>query len=458
MSGSGPEAMRRLAAVLTWALVATSVVGCADDTAPPPSAATTDQGQAGKKQPGARPGKARRDRPRRVQSAPDTLAEIRTVLDARAQALMGRDVAAFQSTLGGSPGFAEEQREYQQNLAQLPLTRVQYVLDPASLMRTGRDYTAVVDLLLQLDGYDAGPTRSRARMTFRREPAGIRITDVSLGESGAQPWDLGPIVARRRGSVLGVFDPGSDAWAPDVLASVRRGTADVRPRVPTAWPRSVVVYALSDGRFLGSLPAARSGDTDRVDALTFTVPGLGARPAASRFVLSPRVLESSGPALDRLVRHELTHVATGPLGDAVPLWLAEGSAEWVSAQALGPADRTPPDATVAAAEAGPLRLPDASAFTGDRSRAAYGVSWWLCEYLARSYGEGAVWTLISRFRAAGAQADPSTVLRETLGVSPEQVARGARRLVLREGGVREPRPSRSPSSSPSPSPRATSSG
>ena len=68
------------------------------------------------------------------------------------------------------------------------------------------------------------------------------------------------------------------------------------------------------------------------------------------------MLASEPTELARLVRHELTHVALGENDDRVPVWLAEGIAEWVSVQPLPEDQRVVSGAAVAAAQAGDVEL------------------------------------------------------------------------------------------------------
>ena len=89
------------------------------------------------------------------------------------------------------------------------------------------------------------------------------------------------------------------------------------------------------------------------------------------------------PNLDRLVRHQLVHVAVGEHDDDSPVWLSEGVAEWVSVQALAPAPAPvdQPCARCRPSAASP-RCPPTTAFNDDDAVVHYALSWWVCEYLA----------------------------------------------------------------------------
>ena len=85
------------------------------------------------------------------------------------------------------------------------------------------------------------------------------------------------------------------------------------PRCHCDWSERVVVYALSDLRALAELDNLPGGDPDRLDGVAFPVrAGPRTRTLAStRFMLHPRMIYRNDQTRDRLIRHELTHVALG---------------------------------------------------------------------------------------------------------------------------------------------------
>ncbi len=112
------------------------------------------------------------------------------------------------------------------------------------------------------------------------------------------------------------------------------------------------------------------------------------RSPSTRFVLNPRMLDRARLERDRLVRHELAHVAIGEHDDHAPVWLSEGLAEYVSVRPLAPEDRRISDAAIAAAKGGLVtELPDDATFNDGESAVHYGVAWWACEYLATAFGQ-----------------------------------------------------------------------
>lgn len=398
-----------------------------------------------------------------VPAPPGVVEELKRVLRRRAVAVREGDEQVFRSGLavrGGELGTA--QSDYFRAMQELPVQVFRYSFDPADVLRDGDSYWVVVRLHLQLEGYDAAPVVARDRYLFAPGARGrlrlASVTDAAWEERNqvvAQPWDRGPVEVREVAGVLGVFDPTSVGSADALLSSVQRGIADVSAVVPYDWERRVVVYAPGDTGFLGSLRELPGGDPDLVDAVAFPMPLDDADPAAGavgvRVVLHPRMLTREDDARDRLVRHELTHVALGPRDDAVPVWLSEGIAEWVSVAPLAPQDRALSTASLVAARdgldgvgpAGGLDLPPSDGFNGATSGANYGLSWWACEALTTAYGDEVLWTLVDDLDAAAEVVaargeDPAAgvdergeeVLAQRTGLTTEDLARRAARLMV----------------------------
>jgi hypothetical protein len=353
----------------------------------------------------------------------DVVKAITRALDSRARVVRRADPDAFARQIGGGRGFRGQQDTWFGNLTQLPIERLGYRLDPGSLVRDGDSYTVEVEETLQLAGYDDAPVTDQERYRFEpmKRHAG-RFLVTSVTDAHPQPWDSGPIEVREGAGVLGVFDVGSVDGASSLLDSVESGIAAVSAQVPYEWSRSVVVYALSDPAFLDSLEDVPGDDPGDLDAVAFPVG------ESTRFVLNPTIVDRPGRERDRLVRHELTHVAIGTHDDRVPVWLAEGLAEYVSVRPLAPEDRRIPEAAVTAAEAGVADLPDDATFNDDDSDAHYGLAWWAVEYVAEAYGDDAPWQLLDAMAEPGA--DPTVVLRDQFDTSTRELARQADRLIL----------------------------
>ena len=309
----------------------------------------------------------------------------------------------------------------------------------------GDGYRAVAVGSSQIAGFDALPVAIRRVFHFTPDPDQpgellVASTEEPENERTAsdflEPWETMRVVLRHSHGVLGVFDAGSAPSADAVMRSAKTALAVVGTSVPYAWSRTVVVYALSTPTFLAGLPDVPGGDPLALDAVSFPVRSSDGRLAGTRVALNPRVVVRDGPgavrARDRLLHHELVHVAVGEQDDRAPLWLSEGIAEYLSVQSLAPEDRTLSRAAVRVARAGLHTLPADDAFTGLAHEASYGVSWWACEALVASYGELALWQLLDAYAAAPAGA--GTVLADTLGIDEPTLAAKAGRLMLAHYG------------------------
>ena len=401
-------------------------------------------------------------------SVPPVVADaLARLLRSRARAVRAGDSRSFLRSVDRSdPTFVASQRAYFANLSQLPLRTYRYTLNPATIVRDDADYWAVVTLTLEIEGYDTRPATAPDRFRFSPVPGHsdrFRVSSVTdadwelRNEVVAEPWDLGPVLVRRGSGVLGIFDEGSVGYATSLLASFERGLGQLAGEVPYPWPHSVVVVALSDNAYLTSLHGLPGRDPARLDAVAVPVaasPGSTAI-AATRIVLNPAMLDRAGAARDRLVRHELTHVALGRRDDLAPVWLSEGLAEYVSVRAMAPQDRRIPRRAVSAAGDGVDALPSDAEFNDLHAPWHYALAWWACEYLADNFGEGSLWLLLDEFR--GDVDDPDAVLQSYFGLDSADLARRAGRLLL--ATYRASRPDDGPheTAQPSPSPSTPSS-
>jgi hypothetical protein len=398
---------RRILAVLLLVLLTSLLSACSDDD-PPPTSSEPDA---------------------------DVAADIQRTLRQRARAIVQQDPAAFERTLGRrSAGFLAEQQRYYENLEQLPLGKVRFDLAEQTIEEKGDGYWAEVSVRLELQGYDVAPVVTRDRWRFAPTRDGRRYVVTSTAASDPQPWDLGEIEAREAPGVLGIFDPTTVLSADQVLESVSDARFEVRSVLPAELgdPGGVVVYVLDDDAFLESLDNLPVADPDRLDGVTVPVPRSASDPdrgvASYRILLSPDALDEGSEGIDRLVRHELTHVAMGDRAWGVPLWLAEGLAEYVSVRPIAPAERRLQADALDLVADGVTDVPADSDFGGPDAEGWYAVAWWTCEYIAATYGEPALWSLLDETD------DLQTVVHDQLGVSTSELVQGGIRLMRRTYG------------------------
>lgn len=364
---------------------------------------------------------------------------IGQVLRRRSRALLDDDERAFARTVARR--LRPAQRGYYANLQQLPLESLRSTVVHGTAVETedGRSFWVEVETSLLLDGYDAAPVSTRDRWRFTLDEHGRRFALSSVEDpeweasygTGQQPWDAGPIRVEERFDVLGIFDPSTVRLADQVLDSASEAHYDVASALPE--PREdaddlgTVVYVLSDDDVVAGLSGRPVADPQRADGLTVAIPtdaaasrggsggASGGGVASYRMVLNPAVVGTDQMALDRLVRHELTHVLLGDRGRGGPLWLTEGVAEYVSVQRLAPSERRLPT-TALAVGATATGLPGEAEFAGADAQAWYAVSWWVCEYIARTFGDELLWILLDEMAEAE---DPAAVLAERLSLTED---------------------------------------
>ncbi|MDO7869493.1 hypothetical protein [Nocardioides jiangxiensis] len=370
---------------------------------------------------------------------------VSTVLAARSKAVLMHDQPAFMEGVDPEkPGFRRNQLRLFANLQELPLAAYDVQLRGVTELPGGA-VQAEVTVITQLDGYDVVPVRTPGLFTFRRTDEGTLELDADHDagydadhDVDLQPWERTRIEAEDRDGVLGIFDRASIDDAYQVMRAVRRGIDDIAPLIPLPWSHHVVVYALSDVAQMASLDDLPGGDPERLEGVAFSVPaGDGNQDVASvRFMLHPRVLGRDDARRDRLIRHELTHVAVADRDDRVPTWLAEGIAEWVSVQAVPRHERVISREALEMAQAGLTALPRDADFNDEHTAANYGIAWWACQVVADRFGPDTVWQLLAEMGKGGgtSEADQDGVLRRVLGMSGAELAAAAGRRIVRTFG------------------------
>lgn len=373
----------------------------------------------------------------------ETTTDIAKLLKRRATAILERRDEDFFRALGRGR-FRAEQETYYDNLLQLPISSITYgvVSDSVTPADDDRAFWATIETRLQLDGFDAEPVRTLDRWRFSLGPHGrkLRLTsttdpawEADNPDRGAEPWDAGPILVEKRLDVLGIFDETTVAHADEVMKAVSDGQYDVSSVLPAARDGDAdlgtVVYALTDPTVIEGLAGVSVG-AERADGLTIAIPAdvadLDDGIAAFRMALGPQVLDQPVDVLDRLVRHELTHVLLRDRGRSAPLWITEGTAEWASVRQVRSGERRLPSAALTVGAAA-TRLPTGDDFSGPDAEGWYGVSWWVCEYIANTYGEDMLWALMDRLNSGDAQVE---VLSDLLGLTEGQLVQRGVALMM----------------------------
>jgi hypothetical protein len=364
------------------------------------------------------------------------------LLDQRARGLRTHDRALFLRGLDHADrAFLHRQKRYFDNVTQLPLARFSYTVlggswpDPLA-HSAGERSMPRVRLSIQLAGYDAAPERQTVGFLFGERHGRVRIlsdrtpTGAFFPGYRPQPWDLVPIHVFAEDHVLGVFGDAMQGQAYRLLDVVEQGVKQVQAAVPFVWTGHVVVYLFDEQKVLDSFEGVPGGNIRHLGALSFPVYGDEGTddPVGMRFTLLPSSVRAGEPFLGRIVRHELTHVAVGPRDDGVPVWFAEGLAEYVGARPL-PRDQQRIAAVALQRARGVVTgMPASRTFNGPDQDWHYALSWMACDEIAATQGEDTLWRLMDALHRGGAGTPDSrqdAVLLAVLGYDSHELARRA---------------------------------
>ena len=377
-------------------------------------------------------------------------ADEQHALDARAAAIRDGDLDAFLAGLDTTDArLVARQRRYFANLRELPLHDLEYVVLksdwPTGIRSSSWGATVSVPqvrIATQLAGYDTVPVQRVTGFAFTRKAGRTVIVSELTGAGkpfpGSQPapWDLVRIHARSDGETLQLYDRGTWSRADAVGADLRTGIRDIRGALPFPWDGRAVVYVFSRPVVLDSFEGVPGGNIKHLGAMTFPMYAVPGQPAVAgvRFTLLPSSLRAGPAFLDRIIRHELTHVALGDRDDGTPVWFAEGVAEYMGAREIPQDQRRIATVALGRARAGVDAMPASRGFNGDDQAWHYALAWMACDYIATSQGESRLWELMDALHNGGAgttDAHQDAVLEKVLGLNSHQLAKRAASRILR---------------------------
>jgi hypothetical protein len=265
--------------------------------------------------------------------------------------------------------------------------------------------------------------------TFVQRPDGtVTVAGMATTAGEREPiWLLGPLDVRRSDRTL--VAATRPALARRLDLALRRAVDDVQ-RVLPSWRGSLVGYGPGTAEEFDHVIAAASPHAyDGIAAVTTTVDGSRSADAPVAIVVNPDVFDTLGPIGSHVViSHESTHVATKATTVSMPLWVAEGFADYVG---VGSVD-VPLSVSARAAVRDvrnfglPDGLPTNSAFqVRNGVEAVYEESWLAIRLIAREYGES---RLVAFYEAIVEHPNAlGPALRETLGTTRGALTRDWRR-------------------------------
>ncbi|MEU4294972.1 hypothetical protein AB0E63_42685 [Kribbella sp. NPDC026596] len=374
--------------------------------------------------------------------------EVDVVLAARARAVLKGSQGGFLAAVDPKqPRLVARQKLLFTNLRKFGFTQLTYFAaeereSPELTTKYGAAaFTTRVMMRYQLAGLDAKPVQTDLGYTFvRRSGAWILVEDSAidgeLSDDGhRQPWDYQEVAVVRRGKVVVVVDKRELALGQKV-AKVSQGAVDaVRRHWPRPWNGAVMVVAMAEPRVMSLLWTSGSGSGWTIAAKAVTLydgEPIGPKtttPVSSRIVVNPAVRKR----LDEdLLVHEMTHVATVPIGHNTPIWLVEGLAEYVRCASIEDDPHWTVDPyrkTVRTKYLPGMKvLPGPAEFDADGDR-SYGQSWWITAYLESKLGEKGVASLYTDLaQHSTTQAAYEAIVKKHTGKTPAQLVAAVKKF------------------------------
>lgn len=332
--------------------------------------------------------------------------QLDAIVAQRSTAVVKGDLKSFLAAVDPKqPKLVSRQKLLFTNLRKFQFASLRYfVADereaPAQLAKFGpTTYSTRVMMRYRLTGLDPKPVQTDLGYTFvQRAGRWILVADDAIDETLSedghrQPWDYQEIAVVRKAKVVVVVDKREAALGKEIAQVSEDAVEGVRRHWPRPWNGAVMVVAMSEPRVLSTVWTAGTGAGWTIAAKAVTLydgEPLGLKsvaPVGSRIVVNPAVRKDLE---EDLLVHEMTHVATVPIGIRTPVWLVEGVAEYVRSHAIEDDPHwtiDPYRKTVRTKYLPSMKvLPGEAEFdqNGDRS---YGQAWWATEYLASKLGK-----------------------------------------------------------------------
>jgi hypothetical protein len=258
---------------------------------------------------------------------------------AQQEALTTGDVKGFLATWSDDPGSQQLARRVFDNLTELGAqVRFSLARSDAQVGAVDADasWQAIVDAQWQQPQVRTRPAMNQLQYTF--EPDGAeagRVAEVSavVGEHTAPFWLTDSLtVAHGAGWTVAASRPATARMlAAELPALMRR----VDVLVPTS-SDAVTVYVPSDIDAMQETSGRIAGGVERLAGVVVSADGSTGSRAPVLVVLNPDQLVTLNKlGREAVLAHEITHAITGVGVVEMPMWLAEGFADYVGVEVAG---------------------------------------------------------------------------------------------------------------------------
>jgi len=371
-------------------------------------------------------------------------AALRALLADRAEAVMKGDEAAFVATVDGRDSdLVAQQRALFQNMEQLSVSSVRYVMDPSSLLVPAEvegDGPAIrpeIFEFLQIAGTFRHPVSNAVEETFvKRRHHWLLGAETTPDDNEAfdspqeRPWYGVPIAARRLGPMTVLVDEDRKDTLDPLTTAIHdhiRFDAD-QLGVPPSY--RILVDATSNG----NPTVFSSTSTEQAAAVTFGLAEADPQDTSSFKALAGTAIkinphEAGSYADDAgLLRHELTHFLLRAYSGSSPKWLVEGVATWIQYYPDSFATTGVSEDLYQRIRAADRRLPPLGLFNED-PQVNYDIAQAAVAWLVDHYGMPRLIELMKAYRTsyAGVDTDALTprLLKQVYGVPEQAVVAGA---------------------------------
>ncbi len=336
-------------------------------------------------------------------SSRETLAAA--VVQRQVRALRERDRRGFLADWLDAPATQRAASDAYANLVALGVVIAGSRLTSNATSRHADTWSIGIDVSWRAAGFDASPSSSVLVYRFADSGGRALLTGIETADHARLPIWLLPALEVRRSprTLVATADETTATRLSRLLRSAVAAVGDVLP----GWHGRLVGYEPSTPRQFAALVGATVYDDAGIAAVTTTVDGSHAASTPVAIVVNPAVFDTLGPVgAHVVVAHEATHAATGAATVDMPLWVAEGFADYVGIGAV--AVPTPVAASAALRlvrrQDAPARLPDDASFAirGASLEATYEQAWLAATLIARRHGRSA---LVAFYREVQAHPD-----------------------------------------------------
>ncbi|MEV5962601.1 hypothetical protein AB0L70_12610 [Kribbella sp. NPDC051952] len=338
------------------------------------------------------------------------------------------------------------------NLSTLPIGTFQlrYVSDDIAALTPDRQtelggtqsWLAQVEVSWQLSGFDTKPARETLPVTFVVRDGTTYAASFSerfLAGQRRPIWALGPIdVAKGTHSLVISLD--SEADAKGYVSVADRAVESVTKVWGKAWKQKVVVYLPAKQAQMESVLGAQPNTYTQIAAVTMAELDSPLAGAPVRIVANPKLFEELGKQGRRIVlTHETTHVASTATASPVPLWLAEGFADYVAFTAVPVQDESAAKELFKGVREGkvPATLPSPNAFAASATELpqAYESAWLACRLIAEREGQAKLVKFYRAVHASKTTTGLADAFKSVLGMTEAEFVAEWQKYLKRLAGV-----------------------